>query len=52
MEKFNCDFAFLVRRFADDGGGGCGGETYVDEILNHKKWIVFPWERKMDNVPT
>lgn len=49
--KFNCDFAFLVRRFAEDGGGGCGGETYVGEILNHKKWIVFPWERKMDNVP-
>lgn len=48
--KFNCDFAFLIRRFADDGGGGCGGETYVGEILNHKKWIVFPWERKMDNV--
>jgi hypothetical protein len=35
----------------DGGGGGCGGETYVGEILNHKKWIVFPWERKMDNVP-
>jgi hypoxanthine phosphoribosyltransferase len=54
--KFNCDFAFLVRRFADnndDGGdGGCGGETYVGEILNHKKWIVFPWERKTNNVPT
>jgi hypoxanthine phosphoribosyltransferase len=49
--KFNCDFAFLVRRSADDGGGGCSGETYVGEILNHKKWIVFPWERKMDNVP-
>jgi hypoxanthine phosphoribosyltransferase len=49
--KFNCDFAFLVRRFADDGGGGCGGETYIGEILNHKKWIVFPWERKADNVP-
>lgn len=49
--KFNCDFAFLVRRFADDDGGGGGGETYVGEILNHKKWIVFPWERKTDNVP-
>lgn len=49
--KFNCDFAFLVRRFADDDGGGGGGETYVGEILNHKKWIVFPWERKTDNIP-
>lgn len=53
--KFDCDFAFLVRRFADDGGGGCGcggKEAYVGEILNHKKWIVFPWERKTDNVPS
>jgi uncharacterized protein len=55
--KFNCDFAFLVRRLADnddDGGGGgcCDGEVYVGEILNHKKWIVFPWERKTDNVST
>jgi hypoxanthine phosphoribosyltransferase len=48
--KFNCDFAFLVRRFADDDGDGYCGETYVGEILNHKKWIVFPWERKTDNV--
>ena len=51
--KFNCDFAFLVRRFVDnDDGGGCVGEAYVGEILNHKKWIVFPWERKTDNIPT
>jgi uncharacterized protein len=42
--KFNCDFAFLVRRFSNNDGDG--GVIYVGEILNHKKWIVFPWERK------
>ena len=49
--KFGCDFAFLVRRYAaNDDSVGWGGEIYVGEILNHKKWIVFPWERKKDNV--
>jgi hypoxanthine phosphoribosyltransferase len=42
--KFDCDFAFLIRRFADNDSGG--REEYIGEILNHKKWIVFPWERK------
>ncbi|HXW11734.1 MAG TPA: hypothetical protein VD694_03155, partial [Nitrososphaeraceae archaeon] len=39
--KFDCDFAFLVRRFAanDDDDVGCGGKIYVGEILNHGKWI-------------
>ncbi|MGB7632967.1 MAG: phosphoribosyltransferase family protein [Nitrososphaeraceae archaeon] len=41
--KFDCDFAFLIRRFADNGSGR---EEYIGEILDHKKWIVFPWERK------
>jgi hypothetical protein len=51
VESFDCDFAFLVRRFAanDDAGSG-SRKLYVGEILNHKKWIVFPWERKADNV--
>lgn len=53
--KIDCDFAFLVRRFAandydDDDSVGCGGKIYVGEILNHGKWIVFPWERRTDNV--
>jgi len=49
--KFGCDFAFLVRRYAaNDDSVGWGGKIYVGEILNHKKWIVFPWERKKDNV--
>ena len=49
--KFDCDFAFLVRRFAANNDDDDGGrKVYVGEILNHKKWIVFPWERKTDNV--
>jgi hypoxanthine phosphoribosyltransferase len=48
--KLDCDFAFLVRRFAanNDDGVSCGRKVYVGEILNHEKWIVFPWERKTD----
>lgn len=42
--KFDCDFVFLARRFADNDTGGRA--EYTGEILNHKKWIVFPWERK------
>ena len=31
----------------DDDGAGI-----VGDILNHKKWIIFPWERKTkNNVP-
>ncbi|MGH9976434.1 MAG: phosphoribosyltransferase, partial [Nitrososphaeraceae archaeon] len=38
VAKFDCDFAFLVRRFAaNDDVGGSGGKVYVGEILNHKK---------------
>ena len=48
--KFDCDFAFLVRRFEANDDDDDNGEVYVGEILNHKKWIVFPWERKSDNV--
>lgn len=51
IEKFGCDFAFLVRRYAaNDDNVGWSGKIYVGEILNHKKWIVFPWERKKNNV--
>jgi uncharacterized protein len=51
-EKFDCDFAFLVRRFSanNDDSIGCDGKIFVGEILNHKRWIVFPWECKTDNV--
>jgi uncharacterized protein len=43
MQNFNCDYAFLMRRFHDPNGN----ETaFIGKILNHDKWIVFPWEQK------
>lgn len=44
VRRFDCDFAFLMRRFKDDN---IGGEVYIAKVLNHNKWIVFPWERKI-----
>ena len=44
VQTFDCDFAFLMRRFKDDNSDG---EAYIARVLNHKKWIVFPWERKI-----
>lgn len=38
---FNCDFAFLISRYEDDNSNR---KIYVGKILNHNKWIVFPWE--------
>ena len=37
----------------DNAGDGVdGGAGIVGDILNHKKWIIFPWERKTkNNVP-
>lgn len=44
MRNFDCDYAYLMRRFNDT----YGNETaFVGKILNHDKWIVFPWERKI-----
>ena len=44
MRNFDCDYAYLMRRFNDTGDN----ETaFVGKILNHDKWIVFPWERKI-----
>jgi uncharacterized protein len=44
VRGFDCDFAFLMRRFkGNDGDGG----AYIGRVLNHKKWIVFPWGRKI-----
>ena len=53
VEKINCDYAFLVRRFVDNAGDDDDdGAGIVGDILNHKKWIIFPWERKTkNNVP-
>lgn len=36
---FDCDFAFLMSRYEHNSRG-----TYVGKVLNHNKWIVFPWE--------
>jgi uncharacterized protein len=40
LRGFDCDFAFLMSRYRD------GNATVVAKILNHNKWVVFPWERK------
>ena len=47
MQDFDCDYAFLMRRFNDPNGNKPGNETaFIGKILNHYKWIVFPWEQK------
>ena len=38
---FDCDFAFLMSRYKQDSIG-----LYVGKVLNHNRWIVFPWEMK------
>jgi hypoxanthine phosphoribosyltransferase len=43
IRRFDCDFAFLMRRFKDNERAG---GAYIGRVLNHNKWIVFPWERK------
>jgi uncharacterized protein len=37
---FNYDFAFLMSRYKNSNA------KVVAKILNHKKYVVFPWERK------
>jgi hypoxanthine phosphoribosyltransferase len=39
VKIFDCDFAFLISRYQVNFNG-----AYVGKILNHNKWIVFPWE--------
>ena len=47
MQDFDCDYAYLMRRFNDPNGNDIGNETaFIGKILNHDKWIVFPWEQK------
>jgi hypoxanthine phosphoribosyltransferase len=38
--EFDCDFAFLMTRYKDSNA------SLVAKVLNHEKWIVFPWEKK------
>jgi hypoxanthine phosphoribosyltransferase len=43
VRMFNCDFAFLISRYKDNINNDTR-RIYVGKILNHNKWIVFPWE--------
>jgi hypoxanthine phosphoribosyltransferase len=36
---FDCDFAFLMSRYEHNSRG-----IHIGKVLNHNKWIVFPWE--------
>jgi hypoxanthine phosphoribosyltransferase len=38
----NCDFGFCVSRHDQSHG-------LSSKILNHNRWIVFPWENKAQN---
>lgn len=40
VKGFDCDFAFLMARYENSD------IKIVAKILNHQKWIVFPWEKK------
>ncbi len=40
VKEFDCDFAFLMTRYKNSNA------SFVAKVLNHKKWVVFPWERK------
>ena len=38
VKMFRCDFSFLISRNKLDN------KIFVAKILNHRKWVVFPWE--------
>lgn len=40
VKDFDCDFAFLMSRYKNSNS------SLVAKVLNHEKWIVFPWEGK------
>ena len=40
IKLFNCDFGVLICRYKPNNS------VLVGKILNHRKWIVFPWERR------
>jgi uncharacterized protein len=40
VKEFDCDFAFLMSRYKNSNA------ALVAKVLNHEKWIVFPWEGK------
>ena len=39
IREFDYEFAFLMTRYKDNAKLAAG-------VLDHKKWIVYPWERK------
>jgi hypoxanthine phosphoribosyltransferase len=39
LKNFDCDFAFLMSRYQVNFN-----EAYIGKILNHNKWVMFPWE--------
>jgi uncharacterized protein len=39
LKIFDCDYAFLMSRYQVNFEG-----AYIGKVLNHDKWIVFPWE--------
>ena len=47
IKDFDCDYAFLMRRFNETNRNETDdGITFIGKILNHDKWVVFPWELK------
>lgn len=40
LSEFNCDFVFLISRYKDRNA------KTVAKVLNHNKWVIFPWESK------
>jgi hypoxanthine phosphoribosyltransferase len=40
VKNFDNDFAFLMTRYKDSNA------ALVAKVLDHEKWIVFPWEKK------
>ena len=40
LSGFECDFAFLISRYKNTSAKA------IAKVLNHNKWVVFPWESK------
>jgi hypoxanthine phosphoribosyltransferase len=40
LKGYDCDFAFLMSRYTH------GNLEFVAKVLNHDRWVVFPWEMK------
>ena len=40
VKGFECEFAFLVSRYRNDH------QVFVGKVLNHDRWVIFPWGMK------